>query len=118
MSNNTNVDSVREEIAKLEAKRATLKKRLASVENKILDEQKKLTVVCCWCGSSHEIGSVEYIQTYWYERPWGCTGGDVWHAGEGQYDCPSCGKNNRLYKNKEIELLKGCFRSVRKKYER
>jgi hypothetical protein len=37
-----------------------------------------------------QIRSLTYIQTHWYETPYGCTGGDLWREGEGQFDCPKC----------------------------
>lgn len=64
------------------------------------------------CGESFEVRDLVYLQTHWYERPHGCTGGDTWHQGEGNFICPTCGHRNRLYARPEIEALKRHFKSV------
>jgi len=68
------------------------------------------------CGKRTQIRKLEYIQTHWYESPYGCNGGDLWHEDEGQFDCPKCGVRNRLYDRPEIEKLKHLFNGVRKTY--
>lgn len=70
------------------------------------------------CGASFPIGQLTFIQTHWYTEPHGCAGGDYWNAGEGQFDCPACGKRNRLYATPEIQALKAYFREVKDVYER
>ncbi|KWT98487.1 MULTISPECIES: hypothetical protein [unclassified Variovorax] len=70
------------------------------------------------CGAVTSIGELTYIQTHWYEGPHGCSGGDTWHRGEGQFVCPSCGHRNRLYNRKDVEKLAGLFRVIQAVYDR
>jgi len=69
------------------------------------------------CGESFEVRDLVYIQTHWYERPHGCSGGDTWHQGEGNFICPKCGHRNRLYDRPEIAALKLHFNSVKNEHE-
>lgn len=50
----------------------------------------------CGCGSYHSIKDCEVIQTHWYVRPYGCTGGDYWNQGELKIICPKTGLRNRV----------------------
>lgn len=69
----------------------------------------KSVIRCHWCGKGTGVRFLTYIQTYWYEHPYSCTGGDNWHPGEGQYDCPKCGKRCRDYFNDKIKEYKRYF---------
>lgn len=83
--------------------------RLRSKESALIST----TTVKCWsCKTSSQIGNLVYIQTHWYVRPYGCNGGDYHKSGEGQWDCPKCGANNRLYSEPQIEKLKSYFSSI------
>ncbi len=64
------------------------------------------------CGKKHEIRKLQYISTHWYTRPTGCSDGDYWTEGEGNFICPKCGHRNRLYDREEIEDLKDLFESI------
>jgi len=66
----------------------------------------------------YEIKELTYIQTHWYEEPYSCNGGCLWHAGEGNFICPNCGHRNRLYNRKEIEKLRSLFKDIVDEYER
>lgn len=68
------------------------------------------------CGKSAKIGKLTYIQTHWYVRPSGCSDGDYWNEGEGQFTCPHCQHRNRLYDRPEITKLKHNFRDVKDVY--
>lgn len=91
---------------------------------KIRDELLGRTLVVCTsqvmtgkgCGAHLEIKDLTYIQTHWYTAPHGCTGGDYWNAGEGQFVCPKCDHRNRLYRNPEIQQLREHFAGVEKTY--
>ena len=72
----------------------------------------KTWVTCWFCGLHHMVGGLTYVQTHWYVRPYGCTDGDYWKQGEGQWDCPACGNNNRLYDKPGIVVLKRLFAKV------
>lgn len=69
------------------------------------------------CGAWHPIKELTYIQTHWYNEPYGCTGGDNWYAGEGQWRCPSCGHLNRLYVTPEVEAMKAQFARIENTYK-
>lgn len=68
------------------------------------------------CGRSTQIRKLIYIQTFFYIRPHGCTEGDYWKRGEGQFDCPHCGHRNRLYDRPGLVKLKHLFKDTVKAY--
>lgn len=76
------------------------------------DNLMRRTRVTCRCGANYAIGDLVYIQTHWYVTPSGCCEGDYYRSGEGQWDCPTCGRNNRLYNKPEIEKLERHFKSI------
>lgn len=53
------------------------------------------SITCACCGKKTKLKNLTLLQTHWYEGPYGCTGGDHWHRGEKQYECPKCGQINR-----------------------
>ena len=69
------------------------------------------------CGKKTQIMNLIYIQTHWYTAPHGCSGGDYWNAGEGQFDCPKCGYRNRLYDRPKIMELDRYFKSIENVHE-
>ncbi len=69
------------------------------------------------CGKKFQIHTLVYIQTHNYVSPYGCTGGDYWKQGEGQFECPECGARNRLYNRPEIMELSQYFKSIEKVHE-
>ena len=70
------------------------------------------------CGKRFSIKNITYIQTHWYVEPHGCTGGDYWNEGEGNWICPKCKHRNRLYMYKDIEAKKHLFKEIQKEHER
>lgn len=82
------------------------RKQLLRERNELLSH-KMLT--CKGCGRRMRLDSIVYIQTRFYVRPHGCTEGDYWKDGEGQWRCKHCGFINRLYDKPEIEKLKHLF---------
>jgi hypothetical protein len=76
--------------------KAELERELAAVNKGIADSKSRKMVQCAACGKRSRVSGVDYIQTLYYERPYGCTGGDRWHEGEGCFLCPKCGVRNRL----------------------
>ena len=97
-----------------------LKKKLKRA-NKDLDKLLSESIVQCssqvatgkGCGKMLQIGELEFIQTHYYIAPHGCTGGDYWLPGEGQFKCPHCGHINRLYATEDLQRLKHRFKSVK-----
>lgn len=78
-------------------------------------------LTCRSCGKKSKVSSITLIQTHWYERPYSCMGGDRWHAGEKQYNCPKCGHRNRDYNHPEFKEASKCedaFKNVEQEYAR
>ena len=82
------------------------------------DAIRRSYATCRCCGKKTQIGKLTYIQTHWYVQPHGCNGGDYWKQGEGQFDCPKCGANNRLYNRPEVAEKKPFFATVEDRHER
>ena len=106
-------------LTELKATRAALAVQLKCTEEEISLKLDKTVVTCetnarhgAGCGRKYFIKNIPYIQTHWYETPIGCSDGDTWHAGEGQFECPHCKHRNRLYNKPEIEALKHHFLGI------
>ena len=83
------------------------------------DDLKKQTALTCpKCNEDTQIQNLTYIQTHWYTPPRGCTEGDYWNEGEGQYDCPHCKVRLRLFKLPEIMAMKRLFKEIIKEHDR
>ena len=106
-------------LTELKKTRADLAAKMKCTEDEIALKLDKTVVQCLknaaygkGCGRKYFIKKIDFIQTHWYETPSGCSGGDMWHEGEGQWVCPSCEHLNRLYDKPEITALKSHFLSV------
>ncbi len=106
-------------LTELQKINATLKQTLADNEAAIEDKQRKTVVKCepnaaygTGCGNKFFIKNLVYTQTHWYETPSGCSDGDTWHRGEGQFECPICHHRNRFYDKPEIVKLKHLFAEI------
>ena len=106
-------------LTQLEIERDALDKAVFKNTLKINAKRAKTVVKCetnmahgHGCAAKFFIKDITYIQTHWYEKPHGCTGGDMWHQGEGQFICPCCGLRNRLYNRESFVALKGLFKNV------
>ena len=86
--------------------------RLTELDNQVEREKKVLLadlatqrglleIPCESCKGRHAIKDLVAIQTHWYTRPHGCTGGDYWNVGEMQFICPETGVRNRLLFNND-----------------
>jgi len=108
-----------ESLEDLRKQKQKLKSQLDEVEKRISVALGKTLVRCRKpeCGRGWEIRELTYIQTHWYEQPSGCTGGDIWREGEGNWKCPTCETMHRLYNKPEIEKLKHLFRQTVKAYD-
>jgi hypothetical protein len=110
-------------LSEINKKRAELKTKLDELEKEAAKKTSKFAVICesnnygNGCGYGFYIQDLEYVQTHWYESPHGCTGGDNWHKGEGQFICPKCGHRNRLINRQDVEDLKYKFRSIKNEYK-
>lgn len=105
----------------LEKQERDLKKELAVVRAELVKAYKRARVRCAaprGCGKLVPVSKLTYIQTHWYTRPYGCTGGDYWTPGEGRFVCPRCGTENRLYDRPDVVALKPYFKGICKTHER
>jgi hypothetical protein len=111
-----------------------------SAELKLLNKKKSIiaklkkskTIVCVGnfynkgCGTRLQIKNLTYIQTHWYESPWGCTGGDTWHESEANFICPKCKARNRpckyydwkLIEDDKFSLIKYKFKNLEKEHKK
>ena len=64
---------------------------------------------CAKCGEVTPIAQMKYIQTFWYTKPFGCTGGDYSTPGEGMIPCAKCGIEHRTEFSPGLEDLKEFF---------
>ena len=102
-------DSIDEQIQKLLDKKSDiLSKTLVKCESNVYGKG---------CGKKTQIKNLTFIQTHWYEEPWGCNGGADWNPGEGQFICPKCGHKNRLYDRPRIQDLKYSFGKIENQYD-
>ena len=49
-------------------------------------------ILCKKCGKRSQIRTVKYSRYYWYEKPYSCMGGAMWHSNGFMVVCPKCGK--------------------------
>lgn len=98
-------------------------KKLSILKKEVEDKEEELRLLreaigaeagnqrikCPACGKQPKLSMCTYIQTHWYVRPTGCTGGDYWRSGEGQFRCPRCESIIRLYDSPEVEAERRYF---------
>lgn len=82
--------------ATLEAQLRKIEQERTKILTKIKKREKQKTIQCASCDHEHKIGELTAIQTHWYVKPEGCSGGDYWNEGELQYICPETKTRNRL----------------------
>lgn len=107
-----------------EVRLAEVKQSLKEVQDELNELQKTDILIECQssvlgkgCGTFIPIGELTYIQTKWYTPPRGCSEGDYWNDGEGQFDCPKCGNRNRMYKREVYENYKRSFGHIEVSYD-
>lgn len=111
-------------IAQLEKELAELRLKKHDINQAINFERSKTLVQCVsnnygkGCGVKTQIRKLDYIRTHWYTPPRGCSGGDYWSEGEGQFVCPKCNHRNRLYGFPEIEKMQTLFKTITDCYDR
>lgn len=112
------IEGLRETLAAIDAERKFF--------SGLIDDEMRKTLVFCedsihgnGCGAKLPVGSLIYIQTLWYERPYSCYEGDRWHHGEGNFNCPVCGNRNRLNLEREdISKLRKYFKETINEYDK
>ncbi len=120
----SSLETVQSAIAKAESRL----KDLRAKESELLAQNLKVTCTRCangpsypfndGCGAEFPIGEITYLQTHWYVEPSGCSGGDYFKEGEGNWICPKCGGRNRLGYQKEIQKQKRLFKAYVDEYPR
>lgn len=114
MSNGTSFSEATDQ--HLEAAIARSQARTAHLRSLRDKNLRHAEVSCKFCRAEHQIGTLIYLQTHWYVPPSGCTEGAYYRQGEGNWDCPACGRRNRLFDKPEITALKHLFVSKRDCY--
>lgn len=118
-----------DELKELRILETRAKEFMQTLEAKIKDCEDRHYLLTCrrnnygqGCGHQQNLSETNYIQTHWYESPYGCTGGDTWHEGEGNWICNECGHRNRLipswckFPNCEDRSIKYKFKSIIEEY--
>lgn len=54
-----------------------VKKQVLSFDPKITERS---TILCTKCGKRSQIKNVTFSRYYWYEKPYSCMGGAMWHS--------------------------------------
>lgn len=83
-------------LRRAEAEKRAIEEKLAAADKRVAVAQANRSAQCEHCKKRTRIRRLIFIQTYWYTPPHGCTGGDYWNAGEGQWICPRCRHLNRM----------------------
>lgn len=111
----TTIKSTEKQLAELDDTRKGLQKQK--------DDLLRKTLITCegsrygkGCGARLRIGDLTFIQTHWYERPSGCTDGDKWHEADGEFDCPKCGRRNRMFEREQYKKLKYLFKDIKNEH--
>ncbi len=92
--------------------------RAATLMDELDDARKRKLIKCESCQRATKVSTLTYLQTHFYVQPHGCTGGDYWREGEGQFVCPKCNATNRLYDRPDVSALKKYFMTVEEVYDR
>ena len=64
---------------------------------------------CAACKRSTAIRKLTFIQCWWYEQPYGCTGGDSWHPTDAIVHCIKCGGRSVVTKKSVYYPLRRYF---------
>ncbi len=84
---------IERELKSLEAEKATL------LNSKLIAVGRSF-IRCISCKKASQLSRWIFIQDHWYERPYSCTGGDMWHASKTELChiiCPNCNTENYIY---------------------
>ena len=82
-------------------------KKQVVISDKIDELLPNYTFNCGECKQESKIGDATFIEHYWYESPYGCTGGDNWWLSENAayIECPNCKSRLRIFKPNHDALL-------------
>jgi hypothetical protein len=110
--------SVEERIKEIDTQTTEIDQEILQLTKKKNDILKRTPIQCERCQSVFTIGEIVYIQTEWYVMPTGCTDGDYWCDGEGQFACPNCTLLNRIHKYNRGESAVSRYRDLRHLFQR
>ncbi len=102
-------------VRQIEREMQPLREALSALSTEMKEALARQTLRCQHCGKRATVSTLDLIQTYWYEHPYGCTGGDRWHTGDLEWHC-KCGRRNRGCYDSNVERLKSFFRDTIKDY--
>ncbi len=81
---------------------------LNDVRKKIVSEKlqivRRALIRCAECDKKSRLCVWVFVQDWWYEEPYGCTGGAEWRTSQTEschIVCPKCGKENYIYNHPE-----------------
>lgn len=85
-------------LQKLEDELKDLQNQCKAKEAEVIKHRRKYMYITCdggkynfkHCNKKFRIGSLPYIQSEWYVKPYSCTGGDYWRNGSVFTICPNC----------------------------
>jgi predicted RNA-binding Zn-ribbon protein involved in translation (DUF1610 family) len=107
--------SIEKQLAELDVAKSSLQKQK--------DDLLRKTLITCetsmygkGCGARLRISNLTYIQTHSYEPPYSCIGGDYWSEADGEFDCPKCGRRNRMIDREQIRKLKHLFKDIKEEH--
>ena len=111
------------------SKADTLRKQVVEAERNLEALKKELQVAkgeefftCSHCERRSKVKSTSLLSEYYYEEPYGCTGGDMWHFSQYIIVCGKCyGTSNGRRSDELDEFIRnhlGSFLEVLKWYPR
>lgn len=89
----------------LDRQKKKLEANIKTINEEIRATKQRQRFRCSKCSRITKLANVIFIQTHWYESPYGCTGGDNWYSGEIQLACPKCGVRHRLINETKTGLM-------------
>jgi DNA-directed RNA polymerase subunit M/transcription elongation factor TFIIS len=91
----TAVESAQAQIDKANTKLAKL---IFDAKAGNLKTSDRTVLTCTKCGKGSQIRKVRYSKWLWYEKPYSCMAGDMWHFGGYLIECPKCGYSEKVHK--------------------
>ena len=102
--------TVRELETIIEKTEKDYKEELTELKELRISVIKSTNFTCSKCGTDQKLCKYTVLQSYKYEEPFSCTGGDRWHRGEAALICPNCSILLRTYqRQKDFYLPENYF---------
>lgn len=74
----------------------TYEKEVSFARYELNEVEKNQYITCNNCNKKSQVKKFQYSDKYWYEKPHGCMGGDIWHEGGIYLKCPKCNKIEKI----------------------